>query len=1389
MYSVGVGETVRRLPTLLVMLILLTSTLPIMSINASANSTTISTFTGGFATVNVELQGGVSNSTTTIDVPRNVTFTSASLDIEIDASDASPGQVWLDLEEDGVNEWQFSGTGYGDLGHQSVFYDDSSYTVISAPGGPVTAPGFYVPSESDLKSSQIDATFSSSLGGGFFPIGEYSDAIKTDLDGDQFSEPVFLSTINSTTVGTAIAYADWTSITGTTISSWIPTCLNATSLDVGDVNGDGSEDIVTFSPSDGLACIHISNSTQSTGFDPVINSSLSSGLIEGNVGDVDGNGNADVISIHAMGIISYSAWDNSTANLTVAITETVNPNGSMGIPANLLALEVEDFFSSNNESILVQDQDGHWSNWDIMMGSWAGPITSFDHIKQNPMVIDLDGDGDLDFFGKNDVGYSFLINDGANWSANITSGQIELTNSTIADYDGDGALDLLCPIPGESDGSSSTLEGNISHRTINSSALGTTSPMSLEPWSMPQHIITMDMDGDGVLEQVVMAGELTKGVFISAWNSISLDANGDGNVEIEHSGYAGDGSNGLDGLTIMDDNNAISTQINPVLLTLPRLSNMYGVDVANITIELSSNSAGSFNLTNLDIGYDAEFRIDINPHATMNLTNVFNQQMTAGVGTFSIDLPFNSTNAGKITLTNLVAIHTPGAPTITLPPTPTLKLVSAGELGVTIAWDEMTTFGEDLVRFEIFRLNASNETVDVSNPYSTSMANFSTDSNTNVGMTYWYLVRSVHVFGVTSNLSNILEVTVPYPMPPGEVEGISVTDVDADTGGALEVTWNASTDSLDHYAIYVETSNFTNISGLTSAITVANGTTSVMVSGLEDGTAYWVSVVAVDQFGNSSLEVVAVGPTYPRNDVPTPVNIELTVSEYISVGQPFVLSTSATLGGVSATPTGIITVTLSSSQGSHVLANDWNGLNHSDFLDLGSFAQSMYGEIVIYANYSGDIGDEQIRPIASASTSVSRIVSIPANLSASADTYVLDWENETVIMVELSAQYQAHQSLLENYPITWTAFNSSSNISVSGATTVTNGASQFLVNLPGGDGDLYINLTGENWLDATPEFLLIDLVPFGVEIEDNTTDDNSTDNTWSPSVLQTLVIECPSFTVDESISGQTTMCTFTNPNNFTVSVELDQDGWSDLSEQIGFFAAIGQNQFTLDASETKNITIEIDVIVSLADNGIPGGVMTVKGLYEVEDSINLNFIGSKSISQSASWNLAITIPIDEPDNNDGETNQSTNAESNSEESQTLLYVLSGFGFAVLCLIVFIIIRVRENIEWERDDDEDYDEDEGLDLDRTSKPLPVGMALDLIEDKRIVDATPEGLESELMKEIDGEYEVEDNSVEYEEESNDDSGISVDDDGTEWYEDEVGVWWYRDQDMEDWAEWTE
>ena len=36
------------------------------------------------------------------------------------------------------------------------------------------------------------------------------------------------------------------------------------------------------------------------------------------------------------------------------------------------------------------DQMGHWTNWQIFAGAWGGPITSFDHIKQNDLISDLD---------------------------------------------------------------------------------------------------------------------------------------------------------------------------------------------------------------------------------------------------------------------------------------------------------------------------------------------------------------------------------------------------------------------------------------------------------------------------------------------------------------------------------------------------------------------------------------------------------------------------------------------------------------------------------------------------------------------------------------------------------------------------------------------------------------------------------------------------------------------------------------------------------------------------------------------------------------------------------------------------------------------------------------
>ena len=48
------------------------------------------TFSGGFATVDVQLQGNITNSSAVLELPRNVTVTSSTFQISYDSDDESP---------------------------------------------------------------------------------------------------------------------------------------------------------------------------------------------------------------------------------------------------------------------------------------------------------------------------------------------------------------------------------------------------------------------------------------------------------------------------------------------------------------------------------------------------------------------------------------------------------------------------------------------------------------------------------------------------------------------------------------------------------------------------------------------------------------------------------------------------------------------------------------------------------------------------------------------------------------------------------------------------------------------------------------------------------------------------------------------------------------------------------------------------------------------------------------------------------------------------------------------------------------------------------------------------------------------------------------------------
>ena len=181
-------------------------------------------------------------------------------------------------------------------------------------------------------------------------------------------------------------------------------------------------------------------------------------MVQSTLGDLDNDGVDEIISVTSSGSLLHHSWNNSTGSLSAVLSQQINRNGSIGTPANLVSVYSMDFFGNGNESVLVKDDLGRWTLWQLFSGSWGGPIFGFDDIQSDEIFTDLDNDGDLDIVGTGDMGNS----KDKQWNKlNLVQlqSQVDLTNATISDFDGDGVLELMTLQLGISDGNSTTIEG------------------------------------------------------------------------------------------------------------------------------------------------------------------------------------------------------------------------------------------------------------------------------------------------------------------------------------------------------------------------------------------------------------------------------------------------------------------------------------------------------------------------------------------------------------------------------------------------------------------------------------------------------------------------------------------------------------------------------------------------------------------------------------------------------------------------------------------------------------------------------------------------------------------------------------------------------------------
>lgn len=1405
----------------------------------ASGTTQVNTFAGGANSITVTSDGNNTSSLLQIDIERNVTFQDASFVVEGQSAADTPGSVWINSST-GDTIWTFSGVGYGDLAHQNSFQTGATFDTIQLNNSSSMPSPILLPKNATIQSSQANITYSPQIDGQYIPVGAVRHMMLGDSNGDNLTDAFVFSTTNSTTgvnTGFAVVESNQTTMQYN-LTAWTSTCINSDQMRIADMNNDSHDDVVTFSAGSSMMCIHYYNTT-TMAYDPSFSVNITSSPIDVQIADMNGDGFPDFITIHGYsgeGLVSLTLFNGSS--------DVVRQDDDIPIfrwnfgqgRTSMRSLRVDDFFDRNETVIIVSDawNDATEVTYDAQTRQLNANIVKFRNLTEGSIAGDFDGDGDIDFLTPKETESVLVINNQTAWEQVTLLDVLDTTNATVFDHNNDGSISLLTPNPQFGDGNSATIEGNIGIRSITATGLGTPSLSPLTPYSVPRDVQVADINQDGLMDQFVLAGETLQGVFIGAWHNVSLDTDVDGDDDLWAEGYSSTTIPHIGVLTIIDGNDVIRDTVSPYIPAYPGISDGYGIEMVTNLMSISSNSKGIANFTDLDIAYDIEFSVKTSTGTIGSLSNSLNQQMLPGSGSFTVTLPVETTKAGQFDAIYLSMNYTLGAPNLALPPTPLLSVQSLTETGVTIEWQALSEFGSDLQEFQVFRMS-STTSYDYTSPYEIVIGqNSFTDSNVDIGSTYGYIVRSIHSYGIVSNLSQALEVTIPNPSAPSAVTNVQLVDLDTETASApLKVMWDASTDpGVVEYMIYVATSDL-NASGLNNALTsskaysiggvtyqaaatVSSSTTEAEISltseyadvsgttsseSIQDGQQYWVAVAAIDTYDNATLPLPFAGPTTVFNNTYIDSQLELTVtSGPTSASENVLESNSQMLVSVYAhylddsqqnvaIENAQLEMTMTYGTDTLVLNGQSDSNGQWVVIDVDSLHDATIPQTLLdySANPDGvvsiDVSMQAIeivdtQPYSSATTSDSMGTAISVELEGPASPVDMDANDAIDINITLSAvdsANPAHQASLEGTTILWEAFNDSSqNASMSGSETISTGKIRIASSFENMSRIEFTVDPGSRIIFGTTTFT-VSLNEYTVPTQNNET--NETETEWVPTSIQSVTIACESATIltNQQAADDPIDCLVQNPNPFSVDVDIS------VTENPSLFKTSGTISIAANESATVSFVPKYeDPLWARQDDA---GVENQFSIQLRTSSPDYELPGEPIVENDVvTWTADLFVEV--VTTPDGE-----------EKSSSNVVLFGGIGAAIFALaaVGFILYR-KASADFE---DESFYEEEDAFLEDDDEPveIPQGKPLDEFEDKTI-SAEPEIIErpgdsliSEVTESNEDIPEHEPESEEEVEETEEDDGISVDEFGTEWYEDEVGQWWYREEGAEDWSEYNE